>query len=66
VADEVGARTVAFPAVSTGVYGYPVEEAAPVAVTAVRTASTGVEEVRFVLFDQATHEAFTRAAEASD
>jgi O-acetyl-ADP-ribose deacetylase (regulator of RNase III) len=66
VADEVGARTVAFPAVSTGVYGYPVEEAAPVAVTAVRTASTGVEEVRFVLFDQATHQAFSRAAEASD
>jgi O-acetyl-ADP-ribose deacetylase len=66
VADELGARTVAFPAISTGVYGYPVEEAAPVAVEAVRTADTRVEEVRFVLFDQATHQAFSRAVEASD
>jgi O-acetyl-ADP-ribose deacetylase len=66
VADELGARTVAFPAISTGVYGYPVEEAAPVAVEAVRSADTRVEEVRFVLFDQATHEAFSRAVGASD
>jgi O-acetyl-ADP-ribose deacetylase len=66
MADELGARTVAFPAISTGVYGYPVEEAAPVAVEAVRTADTRVEEVLFVLFDQATHEAFSRAVEAFD
>jgi O-acetyl-ADP-ribose deacetylase (regulator of RNase III) len=66
VADELGARTIAFPAISTGVYGYPVEEAAPVAVEAVRTANTRVEEVRFVLFDQATHRAFSRAVEAPD
>jgi O-acetyl-ADP-ribose deacetylase (regulator of RNase III) len=49
VADELGAATVAFPAISCGVYGYPVEEAAPVAVAAVRDAATSVEEVRFVL-----------------
>jgi O-acetyl-ADP-ribose deacetylase (regulator of RNase III) len=61
VADELGARTVAFPAVSTGVYGYPVEAAAPVAIRAVREADTRVEEVRFVLFDRATYEAFDRA-----
>jgi len=61
VADELGARTVAFPAISTGVYGYPVEEAAPVAVEAVRTAETRVDEVRFVLFDTPTHDAFERA-----
>jgi O-acetyl-ADP-ribose deacetylase len=61
VADELGARTVAFPAISTGVYGYPVEEAAPVAIRAVREADTRVEEVRFVLFDRATYEAFDRA-----
>jgi O-acetyl-ADP-ribose deacetylase len=66
VADELGARTVAFPAISTGVYGYPIEEAAPVAVDAVRAADTRVEEVLFVLFDQATHEAFSRAVEAFD
>jgi O-acetyl-ADP-ribose deacetylase len=61
VADELGARTVAFPAISTGVYGYPVEEAAPVAIRAVREADTRVEEVRFVLFDRATYDAFDRA-----
>ncbi|MFG3093676.1 O-acetyl-ADP-ribose deacetylase [Streptomyces sp. NPDC048202] len=52
VADEVGARTVAFPAISTGVYRWPPGEAARVAVEAVRAADTGVEEVRFVLFDE--------------
>ena len=65
VADEVGARTMAFPAISTGVYGYPVDEAAPVAIGAIRNADTQVEEVRFVLFDQATHDAFARALEAT-
>jgi O-acetyl-ADP-ribose deacetylase (regulator of RNase III) len=61
VADELGARTVAFPAISTGVYGYPLELAAPVAVEAVQAADTRVEEVRFVLFDQAACDAFDRA-----
>ena len=65
VADEVGAKTVAFPAISTGVYGYPVERAAPVAIDATRNAGTEVEEVRFVLFDQATHDAFARALETT-
>jgi O-acetyl-ADP-ribose deacetylase len=64
VADELGARTVAFPAISTGVYGYPLEEAAPVAIEAVRHAATAVEEVRFVLFDRAAYEAFDRALHA--
>ncbi|MFF7965039.1 O-acetyl-ADP-ribose deacetylase [Streptomyces sp. NPDC007903] len=58
VADEVGARTVAFPAISTGVYRWPVEEAARVAVETVRSADTGVEEVRFVLFDGGTFGVF--------
>ena len=62
VADELGARTVAFPAISTGVYGYPVEEAAPVAVGAVAAASTEVTLVRFVLFDPASLETFRQAA----
>jgi O-acetyl-ADP-ribose deacetylase (regulator of RNase III) len=64
-ADQLGAKTVAFPAISTGVYGYPVEEAAPVAIDAVRNADTLVEEVRFVLFDPPTHNAFSRALEAA-
>ena len=61
VADELGARTVAFPAISTGVYGYPLELAAPVAIGSVRSAETQVEEVRFVLFSGEAHEAFDRA-----
>jgi O-acetyl-ADP-ribose deacetylase (regulator of RNase III) len=59
-ADEVGARAVAFPAISTGVYGYPLELAAPVAVKAVREADTKVEEARFVLFDAQAYGAFER------
>ncbi|MFI6376262.1 macro domain-containing protein [Streptomyces sp. NPDC050546] len=58
VADGLGARTVAFPAISTGVYGYPMEEAAGIAVDTVRTARTDVEEVRFVLFDAPAYEVF--------
>ena len=65
VADELGARTVAFPAISTGVYGYPLEEAAPVAVGAVYQADTRVEEVRFVLFDEKAQAIFQQAAERS-
>jgi len=61
VADELGARTVAFPAISTGVYGYPPELAAPVAMAAVRGADTKVAEVRFVLFGEDAYEAFERA-----
>jgi O-acetyl-ADP-ribose deacetylase len=64
VADELGARTVAFPAISTGVYGYPLEEAAPVAIRAVRSARTNVEEIRFVLFGRSAYEAFERAVAA--
>ena len=61
VADELGAKTVAFPAISTGIYGYPLEEAAAVAVEAVRSADTRVEEVRFVLFDELAMTAFETA-----
>ncbi|WOT33153.1 O-acetyl-ADP-ribose deacetylase [Streptomyces coeruleorubidus] len=60
VADELGARTVAFPAISTGVYRYPLEDAARIAVDTVRAARTDVEEVRFVLFDERAYEAFAR------
>ena len=54
VADELGARSVAFPAISTGVYGYPREQAAEVAVEAIRSAQTRVERVRLVAFDEDT------------
>jgi O-acetyl-ADP-ribose deacetylase (regulator of RNase III) len=61
VADDLGVATVAFPAISTGVYGYPLDEAAPVAIEAVRTAETAVREVRFVLFGDDALAAFSRA-----
>ena len=61
VADEIGAASVAFPAISTGAYGYPIHEAAGVAVDAVRGANTRVQLVRFVLFDERALEAFGRA-----
>ncbi|MGW7489829.1 O-acetyl-ADP-ribose deacetylase [Streptomyces sp. NPDC054786] len=58
IADELGARTVAFPAISTGVYRWPMEDAARIAVETVRDADTAVEEVRFVLFDERAYAAF--------
>jgi O-acetyl-ADP-ribose deacetylase (regulator of RNase III) len=61
VADEIGARTVSFPAISTGAYGYPLEEAAPIAIETVRSATTRVMEVRFVLYSNDALDAFTRA-----
>ena len=57
-ADEVGAGTVAFPAISTGVYGYPIEAAAAIAVETVQAAPTDVDEVIFVAFDQETFDAY--------
>ena len=61
VADRLGAGSVAFPAISTGAFGYPLEEAAPIAIDAVRGAATRVAEVRFVLYGDDALEAFTRA-----
>ncbi|MFF9281476.1 O-acetyl-ADP-ribose deacetylase [Streptomyces griseosporeus] len=60
VADELGARTVAFPAISTGVYRWPIQDAARIAVETVRNTPTRVEEVRFVLFDDRAYDAFAR------
>lgn len=57
LADELGCKTVAFPAISTGAYGYPVELAAPVAIAATKTALAAhptIELVRFVFRDETT------------
>jgi O-acetyl-ADP-ribose deacetylase (regulator of RNase III) len=54
-ADGVGAASVAFPAISAGVYGYPGADAARVSVDAVRHATTDVELVRLVAYDEAMH-----------
>ena len=62
VADDLGARTVAFPAISAGVYGWPLDDAARQAVAAVRAAEVEhVQEVRFVLFDDRALAAFEAA-----
>jgi O-acetyl-ADP-ribose deacetylase (regulator of RNase III) len=66
-AAENGCATVALPAISTGAYGYPLEEAAEVAVHAVDDALRAheiVREARFWLFDERAYDAFTAALEA--
>lgn len=67
LAHERGARTITFPAISTGVYSYPVNAAAEVAVRAVadslRWGNTGVVAATFVLFDHGTYQAFEQAAD---
>ena len=64
LADELGARSVAFPAISMGIYGYPPPDGARVAVQTVVAylrGETRVEVVRFVLFSEETHELFADA-----
>jgi O-acetyl-ADP-ribose deacetylase len=56
VADELGARSVAFPAIATGVYGFPSEQAAKIAVETIRSTPTAVQQVRLVAFDQRTRD----------
>jgi O-acetyl-ADP-ribose deacetylase (regulator of RNase III) len=56
VADALGARSVAFPAIATGVYGFPSEQAAQIAVHTIRSAATAVSQVRLVAFDHATRD----------
>jgi O-acetyl-ADP-ribose deacetylase len=58
VADELGARSVAFPAISTGIYGYPLAGATDVAVATVRGTPSSLERVRFVCFDERTLAAY--------
>ena len=61
VADAVGAHSVAFPAISCGIYGYPAELAAPVALSSVAGADTQISVARFVLFDEETYGIFRAA-----
>lgn len=58
VADELGATSIAFPAISTGAYGFPSDRAAAIAVTTVRTTRSGVSLVRLVAFDRATYDQY--------
>lgn len=61
LAVELGCRTIAFPAISTGIYGFPVERAAPIAVAAAREFTDRLEEIRFVFMDEATRAMFETA-----
>jgi O-acetyl-ADP-ribose deacetylase (regulator of RNase III) len=61
LADEVEATTVAFPAISTGIYGYPAEPAAELAVATVRAAPTSVQTITFVCFNDAARAAYEAA-----
>lgn len=63
-ADEVGAASVAFPSISTGVYGYPKTDAAQISVAALRSATTHVERVVLCAFDDATAELWRQALDA--
>lgn len=63
LADQKGLKSIAFPAISTGVYGYPVEEAAAVAVRTAQSTlqeTKSLKEVLFVLFDKNTYETFLK------
>jgi len=69
LADELGARSVGFPAISMGIYGYPAEDGARVAVAAVADhlrGTTEIELVRFVLFSDETYGHFAAAVEAAE
>lgn len=63
VADELGAATIAFPAVSAGIYGWPMDDAARIATSTVRRTRTNVREVTFALFSPNALAAFRRALE---
>ncbi len=68
LATERDVKTISFPSISTGVYGYPLDEAAPVAIGAVadylETEKTSVEEAIFVLFDRRTYNSYSFALAA--
>lgn len=63
VADELGARSVAFPLVSSGVYGWPKDDAVAAAVETLRAADTEVDEARLVAFDAATYKLMRAAVD---
>lgn len=67
IADGLGLRSIAFPAISCGIYGWDADDAAPIAIGAVRAwlgehPSTSISRIRFVLFNAHTEQAFRRAA----
>lgn len=66
IADELAVGTIAFPAISAGAYGYPLDGAAAIATSTVRSTPTSVEEIRFVVFGDEAFTAFERALQAAE
>ena len=65
VADDLGAQSVAFPAISTGIYGFPADRAARIAVTTILATPTEVARIRLVAFDRDTHDHLSTALRLS-
>ena len=61
LADKLSAASVAFPAISAGVYGWPIDDAARIAIEAIRSTDTHIEVVTFVLFSNEALTAFQKA-----
>ncbi|NEA60469.1 macro domain-containing protein [Streptomyces sp. SID13666] len=61
VADELGAKSIAFPTIATGAYGFPAQAAAEIAVSALLSTSTNVERIRLVAYDQESQELLSSA-----
>jgi O-acetyl-ADP-ribose deacetylase (regulator of RNase III) len=66
VADQLGVKSIAFPAISTGVYGFPKERAANIAVTEVSAFKGNIQLVLFVCFDAETHAIYTRLLQSDE
>jgi O-acetyl-ADP-ribose deacetylase len=66
VARDLGCRTIAFPALSTGIYGYPPERAAPVAVDALRALEDDFDEIRMVFLEDDLRRVFEGAAQVAN
>jgi O-acetyl-ADP-ribose deacetylase (regulator of RNase III) len=65
LAAEKGLKSISFPSISTGAYRYPLSEAAPIAIQAIKDflkKETSIKEVYFVLFNDATYEAYVNAS----
>jgi O-acetyl-ADP-ribose deacetylase (regulator of RNase III) len=61
LADDLEAQTIAFPAIATGVYGFPGAQAARIAIDTIRSAATAVDTVYLVAFDEDTYDMLTTA-----
>ncbi len=65
IADELGAKSISFPAISTGVYRFPKNDAARIALDTIRSCAVGIELVRLIAFDHETFEIYRGLLDAS-